>query len=101
MEISVNLVLSAVVAVATLGGSWFVVKYKVNDLLRKQADLDIKYDTYAKRVEDVRAKSAHELAEFKLEVAKEYATTNAIHSMEDRLIQEMHALRDIFLNNKN
>ncbi len=101
MEISANLVLSAVVAVATLGGSWFVVKYKVNDLLRKQADLDTKYDAYAKRVEDVRAKSAHELAEFKLEVAKEYATTNSIHSMEDRLIQEMHALRDIFLNNKS
>ncbi|RUW38974.1 hypothetical protein EN739_12020 [Mesorhizobium sp. M2A.F.Ca.ET.017.03.2.1] len=44
------------------------------------------------RVEDIRAKGAHELAEFKLEVAKGYAGHEALREMEARLVKAIDDL---------
>ncbi|TGS86737.1 hypothetical protein EN817_17700 [Mesorhizobium sp. M3A.F.Ca.ET.174.01.1.1] len=44
------------------------------------------------RIEDVRAKGAHELAEFKLEVAKNYAGHVALRDMEARLVKAIDEL---------
>lgn len=44
------------------------------------------------RIEDIRAKSAHELAEFKLEVAKNYAGYAALRDMEARLVKAIDEL---------
>lgn len=46
------------------------------------------------RIEDVRAKTAHELAEFKLEVAKDYAGHIALREMEARLVKAIDAIAD-------
>lgn len=45
-----------------------------------------------KRVEEIRAKGAHELAEFKLEVAKDYAGHPALREMEQRLVKAIDDL---------
>lgn len=44
------------------------------------------------RIEDIRAKGAHELAEFKLEVAKNYAGYAALRDMEARLVKAIDEL---------
>ncbi|MFK0688003.1 hypothetical protein ACFX5Q_07330 [Mesorhizobium sp. IMUNJ 23033] len=44
------------------------------------------------RIEDIRAKSAHELAEFKLVVAKDYAGYAALRDMEARLVKAIDEL---------
>ena len=44
------------------------------------------------RIEDVRGKSAHELGEFKLEVAKHYAGYTALRDMEARLVKAIDEL---------
>jgi biopolymer transport protein ExbB/TolQ len=44
------------------------------------------------RIEDVRAKGAHELAEFKLDVAKHYAGHAALRDMEARLVKAIDEL---------
>lgn len=46
------------------------------------------------RVEEIRAKGAHELAEFKLEVAKNYATNTAIREVEERIVVAIDRLGD-------
>lgn len=44
------------------------------------------------RIEDVRAKGAHELAEHKLDVAKHYAGYTALRDMEARLVKAIDEL---------
>lgn len=95
--ITASVIFSVVVAGGGAIGSWYVVRYKVNDLLEKQKRLDEELSTAVSRINDVRSRSAHELAEFKLEVAKEYATSLSIRNMENRLMQELHSLRDIIM----
>lgn len=48
----------------------------------------------ADRVEAVRAKGAQELADFKLEVAKNYATNSAIREVEERIVVAIDRLGD-------
>lgn len=48
----------------------------------------------AERVETIRAKSAQELADFKLEVAKNYATNAAIKEVEERIVVAIDRLGD-------
>ncbi len=47
-----------------------------------------------RRVEEVRAKCANELAEFKLSVAREYATSEAIKEVEERVVEAINRLAD-------
>lgn len=46
------------------------------------------------KAEEVRAKSARELDEYKLTVAKEYATNNAIRLVEERVVAAIDRLGD-------
>lgn len=46
------------------------------------------------RAEEIRARTAHELAEYKLQVAKEYATNQAIGVIEERIVQAIERLGD-------
>ncbi|CAI2936174.1 hypothetical protein [Aminobacter niigataensis] len=48
----------------------------------------------SERVESIRAKSAQELADFKLEVAKNYATNSAIREVEERIVVAIDRLGD-------
>lgn len=96
--------LTALTSIVTLAGSWFVVRYKVGDLIKSKNATSIKLDEMhktielnAKRTEEIRSKSAHELGDFKLQVAKEYSTNDAVHHMEERVIEEIKSLREVFL----
>ncbi len=46
------------------------------------------------RVDEVRGRSAHELAEFKLQVAQQYATHDAIREVEERVVEAIDRLGD-------
>lgn len=43
-------------------------------------------------LEEARGTTARELAEYKLQVAKEYATTNSIREIEERVVQAIEKL---------
>ena len=60
------------------------------------AAIQATYKMLSERVEDIRAKSAAELADFKLEVAKHYATNTAISEVEKRIVVAIDRLGDRF-----
>jgi hypothetical protein len=48
----------------------------------------------ADRMEKIRAKTAHELAEFKLQVAKEYATNATLREVKEEVVKAINQLSD-------
>jgi len=50
--------------------------------------------TLRERIEEVRAKGAHELSEFKLAVAEQYARNEAIKEVEERVVEAINRLAD-------
>lgn len=66
----------------------------IGEMKLAMAALEAAYKMLKDRVEDVRAKGAHELSEFKLEVAKSYATNTAIKEVEDRVVAAIERLGD-------
>lgn len=50
----------------------------------------------AERIEDVRAKGAKELADYKLEAAQRYATSDLLKEVEERMIEAINRLGDRF-----
>ena len=46
------------------------------------------------KADEIRSRTAHELAEYKLQVAKEYATVNSIREVEERVVQAIERLGD-------
>lgn len=97
--ITVANLLTAAFALAAIIGGYFVVRYKVSAGERKITDLEADMKATRARVEEVRAKGANELAEFKLQVAKEYATQSLIAQIEERVISEIHSLREAVFDN--
>lgn len=102
---SLKLLFVLVVPLLGVAGSWFVVRYKVNSLLRDKTATDMKIVEIQKenaaireRVNEVRSKAAHDLAEFREKVAEEYATTETMRRVEDKIVSEIHSLRDVFVN---
>lgn len=88
-----------------IGGftAWRIIKTQVAlheqqiDTLKKQVTtVETKVEATMARVEQIREKSASELNEFRLQVAREYATTNAIREMEERLVSAIERLGDRF-----
>lgn len=67
---------------SALGGVWWSIHRRIG--------------ATEKRVEEVRAKAAHELAEYKLTVAREYATSGAIKEVEERVVEAINRLGDRF-----
>jgi len=65
-----------------LGGVWWAIHQRITKL--------------AERVEQVRAKGAQELADYKLTVAREYATAAAIKEVESKVVEAINRLGDRF-----
>lgn len=66
------------------------------DQLAAIAALEATLKHNQERVEAIRAKSAQELADFKLQVAREYATSDAIREVEERVVAAIERLGDRF-----
>ncbi|GLS29975.1 hypothetical protein SAMN04488498_104320 [Mesorhizobium albiziae] len=85
--------------------AWFLLRGDVVSMKAAQADQKEKHDALAasyaalqKRAEEIRARGAHELAEYKLIVAREYATNEAIKEVETTLVKAIDRLGDRFDN---
>lgn len=102
-DFTVNI--AALIAFGTLAGTgigaWVTTRWRLSaaegaivDLKTKNAAIAATLDIAEKRTEEVRAKGAKELADFKLEVAKDYATNSAIAQIEERLITAIDRLGD-------
>ncbi len=101
--ITLGNLITVAVLVAGVISAWFVLrgevattKVTITDLKESHDALAKSYAALLKRVEEIRAKGAHELADYKLEVAREYATTQAIKEVEERLIGAINRLVERF-----
>lgn len=103
LDLTINLTAIITVAVMTAGGiaAWVTVRMRVaaaekaiTEMKLELATKDGEISAYAKRLEEVRAKGAHELSEFKLHVATTFATNAAIAQIEERLIGAIDRLGD-------
>lgn len=66
----------------SVGATWWAIHRRISAVER--------------RAEEIRAKGAHELAEFKLAVAQNYATHDAIKEIEGRIVEAISRLGDRF-----
>lgn len=109
---TINLSHLLTIAIAIAGGiaAWITLRWRVAALeaanVRHERTLEAQHNSTSMaiaamqgslkiiqdRIEDVRAKSAHELAEFKLDVAKHYAGYAALRDMEARLVKAIDEL---------
>ncbi|MEP9397930.1 hypothetical protein [Mesorhizobium sp. KR2-14] len=64
----------------SVGATWWAIHRRIS--------------TVERRVEEVRSKGAHELAEFKLAVAEKYATHEALKEIEERIVGAISRLGD-------
>lgn len=110
-----NIITLAVMIVGAVS-AWFLLRGDVAANKTGLVDMRVKYDTaladirakhealveahsvLSKRVEEIRARGAHELAEYKLLVAREYATSAAIKEVEERVVEAINRLGDRFDN---
>lgn len=70
----------AITVATALGGVWWRLQTAITALRL--------------RVEEVRSKSAHELAEFKIKAAESFASTSTIKEVEERVIEAVNRLAD-------
>lgn len=100
---TVNIANIIAVAIIVGGGiaAWVTLRNRVDGHAQKLTDTGIAisaqqatHKMLSGRVEDIRAKSAHELAEFKIEVAKEYATNQTVHKVKDDVVEAISRLGD-------
>ena len=80
---------------------WYNTQAKVKENTKSieshERELESHRVTLAKaldRAEEIRARTAHELAEYKLHVAKEYATIPLLAKVEERVVQAIDRLGD-------
>lgn len=97
-----NIVMIVTMIVGAVG-AWFLLRGDLTaakeDVVDLKARLDALTSAHAatlQRVEQVRAKSANELAQFQLKVASEYATHAAIKEVEGRVVEAINRLGDRF-----
>jgi len=67
---------------------------KLREIAVTLATVQEAHKLLAERVESIRAKGAQELSDFKLEVAKNYATNIAIQAVEERIVVAIDKLGD-------
>lgn len=94
--ISLGNILSLVGMIVAAIYSWVVVRGQAASARQDVDDLQKSHDALARRVEEIRAKGAHELAEWKLYVAREYVTAATIKEVEERMIEAINRLGDRF-----
>lgn len=68
----------------------------INGLAETISHLSDAHDATSRRVEEVRSKSAHELAELRLDVAKNYGTISQIQAVEKRILEGVSRLEGRF-----
>lgn len=97
-----NIITIGVLAFGAVGG-WFLLRGDVAATKASLTDMRAKHDALAeahaalgRRAEEIRARGAHELAEYKLLVAREYATGDAIKEVEERVVEAINRLGDRF-----
>ncbi|QKV18702.1 hypothetical protein [Oricola thermophila] len=95
-DLTVNLTAIITIAVMAAGGiaAWVTVRNRVRTHSETLAVHAEKVEALGKRIEQVRAKSAHELSEFKLEVARNYATVQSVANVEERIAAALEKLDD-------
>lgn len=104
-DFTINVTALITVILMTVGGvtAWVTVRIQVrtntDDLKdhRTQSAADFAavnalIKTNAERIEQVRAKSAHELGEFRLAVAKEYATATSVTVVRTEVVDAINRL---------
>jgi hypothetical protein len=85
----------AVAGIAATGlAAWITTLNRVAAHDAKIAAMDATQKGHGDRVEAIRAKSAQELADFKLEVAKNCATNTSIREVEERVVAAIERLGD-------
>ena len=69
---------------------------RIKDLGEAIALANTKVAQALEKADEIRAKNAHELAEYKLQVAREYATNHAVALIEERIVAAIDRLGDRF-----
>jgi hypothetical protein len=96
---------AAMIAIAaTVGGgiaAWVTMRIKVNrheaamaEMEKANSALKAELKNTAERAEKIRSLGAHELAEFKLQVAREYATIATVREVKDEVVAAINRLSD-------
>ena len=99
--INIGSIVTLVIGFGAGVAAWVTALYRINGHDTKLSDLAIALATaveahklLSERVESIRAKGAQELSDFKLEVAKNYATNKAIEAVEERIVVAIDKLGD-------
>lgn len=101
--INITQLVSLGIALATGVAAWVTLRGRVGELEKdfaehrtdtatQSAAVSASLKIMQERTEEVRAKGAKELADFKLEVAKDYAGHTALREMEQRLVKAIDDL---------
>lgn len=99
ISVSLSAVIAFVSLFAGIAGTWAVIRYRTQSNEESLKLLRTDLAAAKARIEEVRSKGAHDLAEFKLEVTRTFATTSALEGVERRVVTEIHSLRDMLLEN--
>jgi hypothetical protein len=101
--INIGTIVTLVIGFGAGVAAWVTALYRIGGHDTKMTELtgalgiaQASHGNLAERVETIRAKSAQELADFKLEVAKNYATNAAIMQVEERIVVAIDRLGDRF-----
>lgn len=86
--------LSTIVTLVLFAIAGLGVWYNTRNQVQKNSETIKDLQERIKSLEDAKGRTAQELAEYKLQVAKEYATTHSIREVEERVVQAIERLGD-------
>lgn len=99
--INIGTIVTLVLGFGAGVAAWVTALYRIGGHDTKHSETAVALATaqeshkaLAERVETIRSKGAQELADFKLEVAKNYATNSAIREVEERIVVAIDRLGD-------
>lgn len=90
------MIIGAITAFVTMKMTVKANNAAIDGLSKTLTTLSTAHDATSKRVEEVRSKSAHELAEMRLDIAKNYATSAHLQGVESRIHESVKALESRF-----
>lgn len=101
--INIGSIVTLVIGFGAGVAAWVTALYRINGHDTKLTEMtsalgiaQASHSTLVERVETIRSKSAQELSDFKLEVAKNYATNAAITQVEERIVVAIDRLGERF-----
>lgn len=99
--INIGTIVTLVIGFGAGVAAWVTALYRIGGHDTKLSEFAVALATaleahksLVERVETIRSKSAQELSDFKLEVAKNYATNKAIEAVEERIVVAIDKLGD-------